>query len=79
MSAPDRIYFNGAVIVDHMHVSTVPFAGGTPHLRATPSRENAEELAEALRQIKREFSNVRGGHRAEVIAYRALAKLEKDT
>ena len=32
--APERIYFNSALITEHMHTSTVPFVGGTEYIRA---------------------------------------------
>lgn len=84
MSAPDRIYFNGGLIPDHMYTSLAPYAGGKEYLRATPAREHAEELAEALREVKRDCecravkNVVPIGRSAWDGLCAALAKLEKE-
>jgi hypothetical protein len=59
MSAPDRIWWNGAPL-PHSYVSTLTFQGGTEYIRAdlSPAAPKVKALVEALRQIERRRGQV---------------------
>lgn len=80
LDAPERIWFNGSCITEHMHTSWQPFAGGEEYIRAALHAEaiEAAEQRGYARGIEDALNKVSGCDRVSEVgpALRALAELK---